>query len=247
MKSISVLLKQLTGGTCLKIILSKAATRVLDPFGIISYSQFGEDRVIESWFLGRTSGVYVDIGCNHPVKYSNTWKLYLRGWRGLAVDPNADLIRKYKKVRPRDQVRQQVVSDCQEPVDFYFSKTSDLISGVGQKEQGYWQRTHENSNVVLCHPIGLSRLLEESNIPSRFELLSIDVEGHELEVLNSLDFNRFDPEMIVIEMHEFSLAEAQKNEVYAKLISHGFSMLAYVGPSGFFVKEPADGQDICGM
>lgn len=54
-----------------------------------SYAQFGEDRVIDNLLGGIQQGFYVDIGCNMPIGCSNTWKLYLRGWGGIAIDGNS--------------------------------------------------------------------------------------------------------------------------------------------------------------
>lgn len=75
-------------------LFSKVCNKLTDPYSISSYSQFGEDRIIEAFFGTQGKGIYVDIGCNHPISYSNTWKLYLRGWNGVCVDPNPYLIKK---------------------------------------------------------------------------------------------------------------------------------------------------------
>lgn len=239
--------KQMKWGRYIVFCAARISRWLFDPYGQPSYSQFGEDRIIESCFVGQEHGVYVDVGCNHPVMYSNTWKLYRRGWRGVAVDPNPDLVSEFKKVRPKDIAIQKVVSNGIEPVDFYFSKTSNLVSGIGEKREGHWQRTEENSTVESCTPVRLCDLLEEHKIPSQFELLSVDVEGHELEVLDSLDFIQFSPKVIVIEMHDFDISSPANNPVYDRLTTEGYQMTAYVGPSGFFKKESVDGCNIFSM
>ena len=70
----------------------------------VSYVQFGEDLFLTS-LLGyeRTEGTYVDIGCYHPVDYSNTYIFYQRGWSGLAIDANPDWKPEWQKFRPRDK------------------------------------------------------------------------------------------------------------------------------------------------
>jgi FkbM family methyltransferase len=211
----------------------------MDSHLIPSYSQFGEDRFIEAYFGSQERGIYVDIGCNHPISYSNTWKLYLRGWRGVCVDPNPYVIRKYKKVRPKDIAIQRVVSK-KGIVEFYFSRVSHLISGVGEKLNGNWKRNKDNSDVVLCESVALSTILKECDIPNKFELLSIDVEGHEIEVLNSLDFTIYKPSLIVVEMHDFDLSHPKNNSIYTKLLSNGYSMKSYLTPNGFFALGSID-------
>lgn len=224
----------------LGFLISKICQKLTDPYLISSYSQFGEDRAIEAFFGAQEKGIYVDIGCNHPISYSNTWKLYLRGWHGVCVDPNPDLIKKYKKVRPKDIAIQKVISSNNGKVDFYFSKVSHLISGIGEKASGNWKRTTDNCDVVSCESVTLSSILLEYNIPPEFELLLIDVEGHELEVLNSMDFSIYKPALIVIEMHSFDIVRPQNDPVYLKLIANNYFLKSYLGPNGIFALESSN-------
>lgn len=216
------------------LLFAKSIGRLVDPFAIASYSQFGEDRVIESFFNNKSHGIYVDIGCNHPISYSNTWKLYLRGWKGLCVDANPSLVDIYTKARPKDIALQEVISNRNTRVEFYFSKVSHLISGVGEKKNGNWKRTENNCNVVSCETTTLSSLLLRYSIPYQFDLLSIDVEGHELEVLDSLDMSIFKPLLIVVEMHDFDIMNPGINPVFSLLIEHDYFLMSYLNPNGFF-------------
>jgi hypothetical protein len=68
-----------------------------------SFSQFGEDLVLQILLQPGREGTYVDVGANHPIKGSNTFRLYLRGWNGLAIDPNPSFASEFKKFRPRDR------------------------------------------------------------------------------------------------------------------------------------------------
>ena len=52
------------------------------------YSQYGEDKEIAKFFEKKRNGVYFDIGCFHPIKYSNTYFLFKKGWRGTNIDVN---------------------------------------------------------------------------------------------------------------------------------------------------------------
>ena len=69
--------------TLLKLVLGRGTFR--------SYSQFGEDALVNSLFRNKKYGIYVDVGAYHPILYSNTYALYRRGWRGFAIDPNPSL------------------------------------------------------------------------------------------------------------------------------------------------------------
>ncbi len=68
----------------------------------ISFSQSGDDIQLNKLIKASTPGAYVDIGCWHPVKASNTYYFYLRGWKGICIDPNPELKILYNKFRKKD-------------------------------------------------------------------------------------------------------------------------------------------------
>ena len=72
--------------------------------GSDDYSQLGEQMVVMN-ILGRMDQskikkVYIDIGAFHPYKGSNTYKLYLKNWRGVVVDPNPNKTKQFSSERP---------------------------------------------------------------------------------------------------------------------------------------------------
>lgn len=219
----------------IKILLARLVARFLDPGVIPSYSQFGEDRVIGHIFNDKYNGYYVDVGCNHPILYSNTWKLYLNGWRGMVIDANEELIREYKKVRPNDISVQEVISDSEECLDYYFSNNSNLISGVGAFVDDRWGRDVDNCKVVKVRPRSLDDLFLKYGVPRDFDLLSIDVEGHELNVLRSMNFSIYRPRLIIVEIHDLNILGMEENPIYKTLNENGYALNSIVGPSFFFL------------
>ncbi|NWG23742.1 MAG: FkbM family methyltransferase, partial [Pseudorhodoplanes sp.] len=85
----------------------------------ISYSQRFEDFYLLSCFGERADGFYIDIGAGHPVFDNVTFALYLRGWRGIAGEPNPALAALSRGVRPRDEVVEALVSDTPGEADFH--------------------------------------------------------------------------------------------------------------------------------
>ena len=84
-----------------------------------SYSQEGEDVVLARIFDGRSTGFYVDIGCYHPIRYSNTYLFYRRGWRGINVDATPGVKTNFQKIRPRDINIESFVSADSSQRQFY--------------------------------------------------------------------------------------------------------------------------------
>lgn len=67
-----------------------------------SYSQEGEDRLLDRYFGNRANGFFVDVGAHHPHRFSNTYLFYKRGWRGINIDAMPDSMKAFKSMRPRD-------------------------------------------------------------------------------------------------------------------------------------------------
>jgi len=228
------LYQRLRFSTFIRLILIKLVNRILNREQIPCFSQFGEDRIIENLINTRDGGNYVEIGSNHPINFSNTWSLYLKGWKGVCIDANSDLIELHKSIRLEDIAVPAVISDQIGEVEFYSSKVSHLISGVGSLESKHWPRNKENCNVVARQAVRLADLLSDLNFPSDFELLCIDVEGHELEVLRTVDFLKYRPKVVLVEIHDFEIFSCEANPIYQFLKAHHYHVCAFSKPNVFF-------------
>jgi hypothetical protein len=83
----------------------------------------------------------------------------------------------------------------------------------------------------------LETILFSQSVPRKFDLLSIDIEGHEEEVLASLDLNEFQPELIVIEPHEPDLLSIAEHTITRRLLPFGYTLVAFQGANLFFRKR----------
>ena len=84
------------------------------------YSQFGEDKILNELIPNNfTNGLYVDVGCFHPKKYSNTYMLFRRGWRGINIDMEKNKIASFNLARPNDYNFLGAISDKIEKVKIY--------------------------------------------------------------------------------------------------------------------------------
>ena len=74
-----------------------------------SYSISYVDLVIDRMFAKISKGIYIDIGCNHPIKFNNTYLLHKRGWSGINIDLDSKSIKDFKKFRPKDYNIKKIV------------------------------------------------------------------------------------------------------------------------------------------
>lgn len=185
-------------------------------------------------FKGQKTGTYVDVGCNHPVVYSNTWLLYKQGWQGLAIDPHAQFQALFSKKRPRDQfINLAIDAECGEK-SFLIAKDSRMSSLENKDQPLSNQPQIIGKNTVKTAP--LTTLLQKYSIPQRFEFLNIDVEGHELSVLKSLDLNLFRPRLILVEIHNLQFECIQENPIVCYLKQWNYQLSSYAIMNGYFVE-----------
>ena len=77
----------------------------------VSYSYGGIDSIVNYIFKSQPSGIYIDVGCGHPIKNNNTYLLYKKGWRGVNIDVDSKNIKIFNYARPRDYNVNIAVSD----------------------------------------------------------------------------------------------------------------------------------------
>ena len=164
----------------------------------MSYSQFGEDAFLNAFFGEAKHGYYVDVGAFHPYEISNTYLFYKRGWRGINIEPHPDHFRLFPTCRPRDININAAVSLQEGVVPF----TCDgHYSGIDDHTHLFRGRNTAAQRVDVT-ALPLSRILD-AHLPEGQEIdfLSVDCEGHDHEVLESNDWSKYRPKVVLVEDH----------------------------------------------
>ena len=185
------------------------------PYGQIAYGQNAEDLVLAKFLDGQLKdkkyqGFYIDIGAHHPFRYSNTYYFYQLGWRGLNIEADPQAVRLLKRCRPRDITVQALVGDSRlKKTDYYVFKDRAFNTADPKLAQGLIDQGRSQLQQVLQLPVvSVKKLLAEYLEPRQVvTFLNIDVEGLDLAVLKSYDFQRFRPRLILIE--DLSLVRAK--------------------------------------
>jgi len=218
----------------LRLYLSDLLRAILDPYAKVTYAQGGEDAVLRA-LLGNKPGFYVEVGANHPQYFSNVFELYRRGWHGVSIEANERLIAKHRRIRPRDQAVCALVSN--EERDVTFTEFDEpLVSSVDPDFVNTMTGTYGKKIVAqrTMRTKTLTRILGDCGAPKQFDLLSIDVEGHDFEVLVSLDLDRYRPRLIVIEMHGFAIERQDDDPICRHLRRHGYTLAGHVATNSYF-------------
>ena len=197
-----------------------------------SWAQFGEDLVARD-ILGLESGFYVDVGCNHPIRWSNTYLFYLHGWNGILVDGNNQLIDDCRRLRPLDTALCCLLGEQEGTGEIAIYDEHALSSAVlAHNVERRAQATLIEKRSVPVRT--LTSVLTEQDAPADIAFLSIDVEGMDLDVLKGLDFSRFTPRLIAIEEAEFNPLQPDQSEITRFLQARGYRLHSHIRPTLFF-------------
>lgn len=168
------------------------------------HSQFGEDRWIFKHINLPEKGVFVDVGAGHPIALSNTYFFEKNGWTGLCIDADPAQCQRLKKVRAT--VEWTAISSKEGELEFSQSYLPDLSSTLGKKQHNRVMKI-TFKDPVRVPSLKLETLLAKHNIGT-IDLLDIDVEGTELEVWKSFDYEKHQPKVVIIEYYTFGLSDS---------------------------------------
>lgn len=178
----------------------------------IYYSQFQEDKILNKFFP-RQNGTCIEIGGFDGITGSTTYFFEKRGWKCLVVEPIPQL---YNKILTN---RKCIVVNCAasniaEKRDFFIAEGVEMLSSLTPDENRIINEKGSLSKIVVqC--MTLDSILEQHKI-DKIDFMTIDVEGHELEVLNGFSLARFQPEILIIEDGTFGSNPAVKNYLMAQ-------------------------------
>lgn len=211
-----------------------------------SFAQQGEDLILDRILTRilqkdiRQNHIYVDIGAYDPIDHSVTYLLYLRGWSGVVFDPSNRTKKLFKKWRKRDVFINSVVGDTDGvDVDFYFRKT-DAITQIDDQSlvSTKYPPQHRVSDYekVSFKQVNINSELKRQHI-TKIDFLNIDVEGAELEILQTLDFEYFKPSVIALEIHGNDLLKCFETDEAKLILSKGYRVVGSAVITQFFVRS----------
>lgn len=206
-----------------------------------SYSQFGEDVDILAFFGSEFRGVYVDIGANDGICNNVTYLLEKRGWTGLLIEPIPELAVSYQDTRPESVIVQKAVVGPDDPKIV----TLNTYTGTNSKGDSYHALStvdkhsvfHEqviadggDSTTIEVEAATLDAILDDQKL-EHVDVVSIDVEGLELNVLKGFSLQRFKPRLLIIEDNTLGLDQT----VARYLRTYDYQLIRRTGVNNWYV------------
>ncbi len=212
-----------------------------------SYSLSNVDLVIERIFRNKRKGIYIDVGCNHPIKHNNTYLLYKKGWCGINIDLDNKSINEFNKLRKRDiNIKTLITSFDDEEKDLYFYHERSAINTISKDLAE--SRVNQHKEVKKIKGKSLNSVIANSKYKnSKIDLLSIDIENYEYEALKNFNFSAYNIDLIVtettdtniksLETYNLSLDNIMKTDLYKLLIKNDYKLINWVNADLIFIKQ----------
>jgi FkbM family methyltransferase len=197
----------------------------------LSYAQHLEDYHLSLAFAGRRTGFYIDVGAGHPVADNVSCWFYLQGWRGLVIEPQADLAALYAHVRPRDIVFAGLAGAEAGETDFHVVDRLHGFSTMRADVAGLSGAGYATKRLPIAT---LAQLSARHDLP-KVDFLKIDVEGAEVDVLRGIDWSRLRPRIILLEAVAPGSMAPSHDEWEPLLLAQDYEFVLFEGLNRFYV------------
>jgi FkbM family methyltransferase len=187
-----------------------------------------EARLIAAFF-GERKGYFVEVGANEPRARSQTWHLEQAGWTGVLIEPQPDLA---------DQLRAQRTAKvfavaCSSPANAGHTLPLHVAGPLSSLDRASMAPGARPEKVIDVPIRTLDDVLEEAGAPAHFDFLSVDVEGHEIDVLRGFSIARWRPQLILLEDHVADLSK------HRYLTTAGYRIIRRYENNGWYVPRGA--------
>jgi len=194
--------------------------------GTLVFSQEGEDLVLSRMFNSQQNGFFVDVGAHHPKRFSNTYLLYRSGWRGINIEPNPGVKRLFDDIRPEDINIETAIGNDESESTFYMFQEPALNTFSQSLAEQYERSGQELMGKKTIKTRKLSSVLDEHVNNRQIDFMSIDVEDYEMSVLESNNWIKYRPKILLIEILDFDVNHPEKYPIHNFVVNKGYSMCA---------------------
>jgi FkbM family methyltransferase len=187
-----------------------------------------EQELVRQFFGSTRSGFFVEVGANRPQQTSQTWHLERLGWSGILIEPQPNLVTELRRTRSA----KVFAVACSSPQNAGRRMRLHVAGALSSLDRERMAPGAEPEGTIEVPVRTLDDILTEAHAPPGFDFLSIDVEGHELEVLSGFDFARWWPRLILLEDHVGDLTR------HRCLKSAGYRLIRRFENNGWYVPRP---------
>jgi FkbM family methyltransferase len=208
-------------------------------FGKLKFQgEFFQD-MIAYLYLQKGNGFYIDIGANEGVLGSNTYIFEQLGWQGICIEPQPDIFLNLKKFRNCDCYNIAISSQSNENVEFFKAHGASALSGLNEgmsESHKKWAEEYGKTEIIKVKTMTFNEIMQNYPNIKHIDFMSVDVEGHEMEILKTIDFKRYSFGFLTIEKNN-----PEKTKGYMK--KNGYKVFMEIGEDVMFIPDEMHNRD----
>ena len=184
----------------------------------ISYSLNAVDLIVDYIFKNKNDGFYLDVGSQHPISNNNTYLLFKRGWRGINIDLDKKNIDLFNTARPNDINLNLAISSSITEKKLYFYHDKSPINTLEKVASDFQKAAVKEIKTIKTTTLDIT--LQNIKLNNNIDYMNLDVEGHEMNILNSFDISRYKPSIISVEFLDFDMKHLEfKNNDLQRIVN----------------------------
>ena len=203
-----------------------------------SYSQNGEDVVLWRALRGVDRGRYIEVGANDPVKFSMSMAFYAVGWSGITVEPDPAFAQLQREQRPRDLLVEAAITTKDRDTAVFHVVRGTGLSTLEDSFAEVHSRSDYDVHDLTVTTRRMDSVLRDAGWEGKdIHFMSIDTEGSERDVLESMDLSTWRPWVLVVEATEPLTTESTRHLWEHIITGAGYEFCLFDGLSCFYVSE----------
>mgnify|MGYP001200743861 FL=1 len=179
---------------------------------------------LRKYFANQKKGFYIDVGCYHPIRLSNTKFLSDKGWRGINIDISKKSIDLFNIARKKDTNLNIGIAEKETFLEGYFKKELYHANTLDNHHSNHFIGQESKKKIIEIKT--LDSIINRYAKGKKINLIDIDCEGKDLEVLQGLNLPEHDIELIMIEMHGYDIKTSEKSKkIFEILETNNFKLI----------------------
>lgn len=198
----------------------------------ITYAQTGEDIIID-FLIGAKkikNFTYLDIGANHPVKFSNTYKFYEAGYKGVCIEPDPYVYSVLTKKRPKDTcLNIGIGSSASDKAELYIMNYPGLNTFSKEEAEAHEKNNHGKIKEIIQVPLKTVEQVIDENFSGKSPVfVNLDVEGLDEAIIKSFPFHKYRPAIFCIETVNYTddATSEKRKEIFDLMHAQGYKAFA---------------------
>ena len=200
------------------------------------YSQHGEDFILYQIFKNKTDGFFVEVGCIDGKRFSNTLVFEELGWEGICIEAHKDYIPLLQQNRPKSRIIHCAIGEKDEEAVTFYANSRGSLSTLDKSRKDFFKENYKRFftgfELQTVNKYTMNSVFTKYGVKN-IDILSLDIEGYEVEALEGLDLEKFQPAVLVIESDS---AEHEK-KLDNLIIPKGYSKSICVEQNIFYLKN----------